>query len=365
MPKRNGTVGNSAQGFFAEVPTQTHFLCAASSKFAAISRFWKDSDASYEIGGSNMAQNMAKAERLLEIYLQLMEGQVLSKKDLAKRFDVAERSIQRDMEVLRNFFEKKGLGQTVIYDRNRGGYRVQDPSRQQLSKSEMLVICKILLDSRSMRNDEMFPILDKMVSCGVSAESQASVQRVLENEKYYYIEPHHHKPLLKDLQTIYTAIQRRNILEIEYERIKDHQIVKRRVRPMMILFSEYYFYLTTLLGNGEAEREQDWEKNCFPMIYRVDRVRSIEVLNETFQPPCKSPDEEKAFRDRVQFMYGGKLEHIRFKYVGPSLETVLDRLPTAEIVEQDESGWVIEAEVFGKGIQMWLRSLGGHVTMNW
>ena len=66
---------------------------------------------------------------------------------------------------------------------------------------------------------------------------------------------------------------------------------------------------------------------------------------------------------RVQFMYGGKLQKIRFKYTGPSIEAVLDRLPTAEIEKQTEDGWIVRAEVFGKGIDMWLRSQGEYVQI--
>ena len=62
-------------------------------------------------------------------------------------------------------------------------------------------------------------------------------------------------------------------------------------------------------------------------------------------------------------MYGGKLERIRFKYTGPSIEAVLDRLPTAKILEQDENGWTVEAEVFGKGVEMWMRSQGNSVKI--
>ena len=62
-------------------------------------------------------------------------------------------------------------------------------------------------------------------------------------------------------------------------------------------------------------------------------------------------------------MYGGKLQKIRFKYIGPSIEAVLDRLPTAVIIEQDADGWTVEAEVFGKGIDMWLRSQGDYVSL--
>ena len=103
--------------------------------------------------------------------------------------------------------------------------------------------------------------------------------------------------------------------------------------------------------------------DLFPTIYRIDRIRSLRVLEEHFAVPYKDRFQEGEFRKRVQFMYGGKLERIKFKYTGPSIEAVLDRLPTAEIVEQDENGWLVTAEVFGKGIDMWLRSQGSLIKV--
>ena len=52
---------------------------------------------------------------------------------------------------------------------------------------------------------------------------------------------------------------------------------------------------------------------------------------------------------------------MKFRYSGPSIEAVLDRLPTARILSQDENGWTVEAEAFGKGIEMWLRSQGDFI----
>lgn len=40
---------------------------------------------------------------------------------------------------------------------------------------------------------------------------------------------------------------------------------------------------------------------------------------------------------------------------------VLDRLSTAEIVTQDKEGWTVEAEVFRKENEMWLRSQGNYI----
>ena len=57
-------------------------------------------------------------------------------------------------------------------------------------------------------------------------------------------------------------------------------------------------------------------------------------------------------------MYGGRLRKIKFLYKGNSIDFILDRLPTAEILQKNEKGVVVQAEVFGDGIDMWLRSQG-------
>jgi predicted DNA-binding transcriptional regulator YafY len=156
------------------------------------------------------------------------------------------------------------------------------------------------------------------------------------------------------------AIQNQQVLEIEYERLKEPRLVKRKVHPVAIMFSEYYFYLTAFLEDKDSFENPD---DLFPTIYRIDRIRSFQVLDDHFSVPYKDRFQEGEFRKRVQFMYGGKLERIKFRYTGLSIETVLDRLPTAKITAQDDEGWTVEAEVFGKGIEMWLRSQGTFITL--
>lgn len=301
-----------------------------------------------------------KSERLLQIYSRLVSGDVLPKKELAQQFHVTERSIQRDMESLRCFFAEQGLQQDIVYDKGERGYRLEQPALPLLNNSEILAVCKILLESRSMRRDEMLPILEKLISYCVPERSKRAVTELLANEKYHYVEPHHGRPLLPGLWEIGQAVQNHQVMEIEYERLKEPKLVRRRVLPVGIMFSEYYFYLTAFL---EDKTDFDNPDDLFPTIYRIDRIRDFRVLEEHFKVPYKDRFQEGEFRKRVQFMYGGKLERIRFKYTGPSIEAVLDRLPTAEIVSQDETGWLVEAEVFGKGIEMWIKSQGNHITM--
>ena len=307
-----------------------------------------------------MESTSVKSERLLQIYSRLVCGDILPKKELAQQFHVTERSIQRDMESLRCFFAEQGLRQDIVYDKGERGYRLEQPALPLLNNSEILAVCKILLESRSMRRDEMLPILDKLISCCVPERSKRAVTELLANEKYHYVEPHHGRPLLPGLWEIGQAVQNHQVMEIEYERLKEPKLVRRRVLPAGIMFSEYYFYLTAFL---EEKANFDNPDDLFPTIYRIDRIREFRVLEEHFQVPYKDRFQEGEFRKRVQFMYGGKLEHIRFKYTGPSIEAVLDRLPTAEIISQDENGWTVEAEVFGKGIEMWIKSQGRQIEV--
>ena len=303
-------------------------------------------------------QSELKSARLLEIYSRLSQGAVLKKSELAQDFHVTPRSIQRDMEDLRCFFAERHLEQDVIYDGRLKGYRMVSRDPRRLTDSEVLAVCKILLESRSLPADDMLPILDKLIDCAVPPENQRDVRALVANEKLHYIPPHHGQHILDTLWTLGQAVRDQRVIEVAYQRMKDPQLVKRRMQPVGIMFSEYYFYLTAFL---EDKTDFDNPDDLFPTIYRIDRIKSVKVLNEHFRVPYAKRFEEGEFRKRVQFMYGGRLEHIRFRYTGPSLEAVLDRLPTAQVIKTEENGWLISAEVFGKGIDMWLRSQGEYV----
>ena len=96
----------------------------------------------------------------------------------------------------------------------------------------------------------------------------------------------------------------------------------------------------------------------FPTVYRIDRIKMFKVTDYHFKVPYEKRFEEGEFRKRVQFMYGGKLQKIKFYYKGHSAEAILDRLPTANVIGVDENGYLIAAEVFGKGLDIWLNSYG-------
>ena len=305
--------------------------------------------------------------RVLQIYSKLLDGYIVNKSEEAARYKVNERSIQRDIDAIRNFLdedsERTGIVNSVIYDRIAKGYRLETIYQMRLQNSEVLALCKILLDSRAFTKPEMVEMLDKLITCCVPQVNQKRVKELIRNEEFHYVEPRHKTKFIDTMWDLGQAISESRYIEVDYYRTKDKTVVRRKLRPAAIMFSEYYFYLTAFIDDEEIKKDFDVLNDSFPTIYRIDRIRSLKILNERFNIPYTSRFEEGEFRKRIQFMYGGKLQRVKFKYTGPDVDAILDRLPTAQILDEEEGAFIIAAEVFGSGINMWLRSQGAYVEV--
>ena len=75
-----------------------------------------------------------------------------------KSIGVSEKTIQRDLDTLRNHFADSEPRREILYNSTKGGYLLDDTLSRFLTSSEILAVCKILLESRSMVKEEMFPI---------------------------------------------------------------------------------------------------------------------------------------------------------------------------------------------------------------
>ena len=150
------------------------------------------------------------------------------------------------------------------------------------------------------------------------------------------------------------AIEDKQILTITYYKMNREQ-VKRKIRPASILFSEYYFYLIAYDADDET---------CLAKYFRVDRIVSIVTHRERFSLKREYDFDEGDLREKNQFMFPGKTEKIRFSFSGLSVQAILDRLPTAKVVEKNGKESIIEAEVnHGRGIIMYLLSQGAWVKV--
>ena len=314
-----------------------------------------------------MAADNTKIDRVLMIYEQLRSGKVVNKAAVAAEYGVTERSIQRDIDTLRAFFSEQAARQggstEIVYDRARKGFVLDGVRNSVMSNGEILAVSKILLESRAFTKDEMSLLLDKLVSGCVPQKNMKLVSELIANERYHYVELAHPLDIQNMLWEMAAAIQRRELLRLNYQRQEAKgPPVERVVEPIAILFSEYYFYLNAYIVESDALGLYT-HKYDYPAVFRMDRIMTCDPMKIHFRIPYASRFQEGEFRKRVQFMYSGKLFTVHFRYVGESLEAVLDRLPTAKVLSQDKNGTVIEAEVYGKGELMWLMAQGRYVEI--
>ena len=301
--------------------------------------------------------------RLLELYDRLLKNEDIDIKKYAEENKVNIRTAERDIKTIRNFLAKKNQTELIHNSKKKKYQLTYTEDSINLTKSEILAVSKILLASRAFLKDEISLIIDKIVKqCG-SENDLKSIQNLLNNEKFHYIELQHKKSFINNIWDLGQAIKNKKRIEISYKKM-DGKIVKRIVDPVGLMFSEFYFYLLAHIENIDKEKHFDNKDDEYPTIYRVDRIEGFKILNEKFTPTLYTNRfQEGKFRKQVQFMTGGKLRKIKLFYKGTSIEAVLDKIPTAKVLEKNKDTYLISAQVFGNGIDRWILSQGDAIEV--
>ena len=308
-----------------------------------------------------------KSNRVLELYHEFLSGNTINKQEMAIRYNVNERSIQRDIDTIRAFLSEqlreKGIAQAIEYDRKSHGYRLITRQREFLTNGEIYSICKILVESRAYTKADLSSIIDRILRIRPETEDNPSLKKVLGNDLHSYVDPAHGYFNTEIIWEIVQAIDARKTVILTYKRLYGKETVTREVEPVGILFSEYYFYLMGKIMDSDTKSHFDKENDPYPTIYRVDRIEQLNITNRTYSVSYSDRFKEGEYKNRNQFMYGGELQSIKFKYTGPSVEAVLDRLPLSNVVKESDGSYTICSEVFGTGIKMWLLSQGKKVQV--
>ena len=296
-----------------------------------------------------MPERTDKAFRLLQMHERLSKGETIVKSTALDEFSVPTKTFQRDIDDLRQYYTEQGSGD-LIYDRKNNYYRL-DARSSSLTKQEIFAICKILVESRAFNKAEFDMIIGKLLLLCDADESKA-LKALLANELVNYLPLQHGKLIVNVLWELSDYVATQNVIKFTYKRL-DGVVRTHEVKPVGIMFSEFYFYLIGYMADDSKK---------FPTVFRVDRMSEITRLDAKFAVPYAERFSEAEFRKRIQFMYSGELRRLRFRFKG-NLEAMLDRLPTAKVESQTDDGAIIRAEAYGTGIDMWLKSQGDRVEM--
>ncbi|WP_425445912.1 helix-turn-helix transcriptional regulator [Dethiothermospora halolimnae] len=295
----------------------------------------------------------SKVEGILYIYDILLNGGTVKKNEVALKFNVSDKTISRYINDIRTYIANERKQWDIVYSRKKGGYVLNRDKDKFLTKEDVLAIIKVLLGTRGFNKNEIEDLVEKLLELCVY-EDRFYLKNTIGNELYNYSSPKHNEELINKIWDITYSIDHHNKLQIEYSKLgQDGKLVKslgkKVLYPQGLLFSEYYFYLIAYI---EGKDYKD------PTIFRLDRINKYKILSDRFRVEYKNRFEEGQFRDRIQFMQSGKIENIKFRFTGDSIEAVLDRLPNAKVVEENKGEYIINATTHKKGIIMWLLSQG-------
>ncbi len=226
-----------------------------------------------------------KAKRILAIYTRLRQGKIVYKAAMSETYGVSQRTIQRDISDIQCFLQDQcmetGSIQEIIFDKQTGGYLLQTKQSQQISEKSVLVVCRILLESRAMVKTELFPIIQSLITmCGDGVKASL-VKNILQDGMNQYIEPEHGRKLVEQLWILEQAVKAQKYIEIRYEDWKSQNEAAQKLKPVRVMFSEFNFYLIAyILGEKNVEKE-----GTSPVIYRIDKIQECMVTEEHFRIP--------------------------------------------------------------------------------
>lgn len=297
------------------------------------------------------------------IYNELKEGKVVTKNNILNKFEINERTFYRYIKDIKDFVSEESkkangelIGEEVIAYKD--GYILKGKREKTLNEKEVLAISKVLLESRGFVETEIKDMLTNLLG-NCMCEDKENIKFIIGNELVNYVSPQHGVKLLDKLWQISNAIKNQKILEIGYcklgidGKMKD-EISRRIIYPQGLLFSEYYFYMIGFIEGKSYE---------YPTIFRVDRIRELMITDKRYKVDHSNRFQDGEFRKLIQFMQTGELERIKFRLTGGSIEAVLDKLPNAKVVKEKPGEYIIDANMFGKGIKMWLLSQGDSVEV--
>ena len=296
-----------------------------------------------------------KTDRILEIFMRSLRGEAVKIQELANEYGVSSKSISRDISEIQNFLsEHRELmnHSELIYSYKQKAYILSND--EFLKNKELFAIVEILIGSRSLNKEEILNIISKLKKF-TTISDKTVMENIIRKEVYHYHEVKSDCPsVIDNLWRIINAIETKNMITITYFKMNRDE-VKHKIKPVAVMFSEYYFYMIAYKSD---------DKNFKPIYFRIDRISAITEHREKFQLERKYDFDEGDLREKNQFMFPGNNIKIKFEFTGLSVQAVLDRIPTAKIIEKDGNKYTIEAEVnYGRGIIMYLLSQGAWVKV--
>lgn len=222
-----------------------------------------------------------KAKRILAIYTRFRQGKIVYKAKMSETYGVSSRTIQRDIADIQCFLQDQcmetGSIQEIVFDKKTGGYMLQTKQNYYLDEKAVLVVCKILLESKMLVKTELFPIMHSLVALCSDDTKVSAVKNMLQEGMQSYIEPEHGKEILDQIWNLENAVKGQRYIEIRYGKGIENGQVVRKLKPMGVIIFKRHFYLIADVWDDYQESDKE------SRLFKIDEIQECIIMDECFK----------------------------------------------------------------------------------
>jgi predicted DNA-binding transcriptional regulator YafY len=244
-----------------------------------------------ELYNNNLGGTMKKIDRLWGIISVIKENKKITAKEIAQIFEVSERTVYRDIDVLSQLKVP-----VISYEGFQGGYEIDDsffvPSVA-FNENEILylLICLKLgeiIKVPNMKGD--YESLKYKVLNILEEKSKNHYMEMLDRIIFSidYINLGECKIDIKDM-ILRSFDEYRNLI-IEYYRPRNNETVKTKITPYCLEFDNGGWYIGAYCHLSKMDR-----------FFRLDRIKSIELSEDSYEQAFASRYFDEAYmkKDKV------------------------------------------------------------------
>ncbi len=216
--------------------------------------------------------------RLYEIHRLISQGQHPNCSYLAEHFEVHRRTVERDIERLRDLF-----GAPIQYDRNKKGYCYTQPYSLppvRLREGEAIALFlgqKLLAQCKGTPLEEFVENAMLKIRMLLPQEVDVSLERAVEAVSFH-VDPLRGEEVevAQNYRILVEAMEQRRALDMEYYTASRDAHTSRRIEPYHLRLVGGAWYCIAYCQKRREVR-----------TFALDRMESLSVTNERFEIPAK------------------------------------------------------------------------------
>ena len=273
---------------------------------------------------------MMKIDRLLGLVMYLLNRDKVSARELAERFEVSPRTVQRDMEAL----NLAGIPVTSIQGAS-GGYAIMDSFRldkQIMNTDDYLFIITALKGlCTAYENRRLEATLEKFLAIVPKGQDQDGSSKIDSSGIRFDLDISREGVNTGEyLNQLETAVRSKRVVEFDYTDAVSHR-THRRVEPVILLCKWYSWYLF-----GYCLERRDYR------LFRLSRIRELVTTPEPFLMQHDNPDRllaEHGEEDRRIF------QQVKMVCQTEDRIAMEEYFPNATFTETPGGKWLIECSL--------------------